>query len=204
MNICKIENFFLIGIMSLGLFWASGVQASDYIIDNTHSSIGFAVSHLMVSTTKGEFTDYSGTIKFDSQNLAESEIQVSIQSNSIDTRQEERDNHLRSADFLDTDNFPIIIFHSTKIEGQGTEYFVTGDLTIRGVTKTISIPCKIQGPIQSPFGAQVIGLEGQTMINRKDFGVAWNKTLDNGGVVVGEDVQIVVHVEAQQNTGEKS
>ncbi len=151
----------------------------------------------MVSTVKGEFTDYTGTIQFDKADLSAFAAEVTIQSASIDTRNQERDKHLKSGDFLDAEKFPEIIFQGKKLElVEGDDYMLTGDLTIRGVTKEISIPVTIAGPVNSPFGTKVIGFAGETKINRQDFGVSWNKALDTGGYVVSDEVKILVNVEA--------
>lgn len=188
------KGFVLVG---LSVFLFSGMlYAAPYEIDTTHSNVGFAVKHLMVSTVQGNFTDYTGTIEFDKDNLSGFKADVTIQAKSINTQLEARDNHLRTSDFFDIENHPMIIFKSTKIVSQGDGYEITGDLTIRGVTKEITIPLTIEGPVQSPFGAEVIGLSGEAQINRQDFGVSWNKQMDSGGLIVSDNVKIVINIEA--------
>ena len=183
----------------LGLLVMARVAAADiYNIDTAHSTIGFDVKHLMVGTTSGAFNDYQGTVDYDPANAAATKIDVTIQAASINTRNEDRDNHLKSADFFDTANHPAIIFKSTKVEASGDGYVVTGDLTMRGVTKEISIPVSMAGPVQSPMGGYAIGISGKTTINRQDFGISWNKNLDQGGVVVGDEVVVIVNVEAHK------
>jgi polyisoprenoid-binding protein YceI len=174
------------------------VWSATYQLDPVHSTIGFSVSHMMVSTTRGGFSQYEGTIDFDAGMPEQTKINVTIQANSIDTRNEKRDNHLRAADFLDVANHPVITFISTKVVKEGDRYLVSGDLTIHGVTKPVTIPLTINGPVKSPFGANVIGLSGQVTINRQDFGVSFNKQMDQGGLMVGNDVLIDVQAEAQQ------
>jgi polyisoprenoid-binding protein YceI len=187
---------FLTFIIAAGLLLAAqpGLAAT-YTLDPDHSSIGFKATHLMVSQTEGSFGDYSMDIAFDPQNLAESRINVTIQAASINTRNNQRDEHLRKPDFLDVPNHPTITFTSKSITGSGENYTIVGNLTIRGVTKEISIPAGIRGPVKSPFGFEAIGISGSTVINRQDFGVSWNKQLDQGGVVVGDDVRIEFEIE---------
>lgn len=184
----------------LSLPWAAGVEAAVYDIDPGHSTIGFAVKHLQVGTTRGGFGDYTGKIEYDESDLSKFNADVVIQAKSIDTKLEARDNHLRNPDFLDTDNNATITFKNAKLEKRGEGTVIVGDLTIRGVTKSVTIPVTIAGPVKSPFGADVIGINGQTRINRQDFGVSWNKALDNGGFVVDDWVDLVVEIEASSKS----
>jgi len=173
--------------------------ADTFQIDRAHSSLGFAVKHLTVSTVKGEFTDYSATIQFDPKDPSAFVAEVNIKTSSIDTRQQKRDEHLRSADFFDAEKFPTISFKSKKVQGnEAGSYVITGDLTMHGVTKEISIPVMISGPVKGPMGGDVIGLSGETTINRQDFGISWNKALDSGGWMVGDEVKISVNLEAHK------
>ena len=183
-------------LMAMFLATAKNSAAVVYKIDQAHSTIGFTVKHLVVSTVRGQLTDYVGTIDFDKDNLTTSHTDVTIQAASINTGNNDRDNHLRTGDFFDVENNPTITFKSKSIAQAGSDYAVTGDLTIRGVTKEITIPVSIAGPVQGPSGDQVIGLTGQTTINRQDFGVSWNKALDTGGLVVSDDVTLVIEIEA--------
>jgi len=170
--------------------------AAVYEIDKAHSTIGFAVKHLVVSTVRGQFNDYVGTIDFDKDNLAVSHADVIVQAASINTANEKRDNHLRTGDFFDAERNPTITFKSKSITQVGSDYAITGDLTIRGVTKEITIPVSIAGPVANPSGGTAIGLTGEATINRQDFGVSWNKALDAGGVVVSDEVTLVIEIEA--------
>jgi len=180
----------------------SARAAEPFQIDAGHSRLGFAVSHLMVSTVRGEFGDFSGTIQFDKSDLVNSSVDVTIKTASIDTRNPQRDEHLRMSDFFDAEKNPMITFKSTKITGEGSNFVITGQLTMRGVTKEISIPLIIAGPVPSPFGMEVIGLSGSAKINRQEFGVSWNKQLDAGGVLVGDEVEIEINVEASRKPQE--
>ena len=181
------------------MLYSSRANATEtYQIDRAHSSLGFAVKHLTVGTVNGEFTDYFGTIQFDKADPAVFAAEVNIKTASIDTRQKQRDDHLRGADFFDAEKFPVVSFKSKKLTAQGNTYLLTGDLMMHGVTKEISIPLTISGPVKSPMGGEVIGLSAETTINRQDFGVSWNKALDSGGYVVGDEVKISVNIEAHK------
>jgi polyisoprenoid-binding protein YceI len=168
-----------------------------YQIDPQHSSAQFAVTHLMISTVRGEFHGLKGTVLVDDGDISKSSVNVAIDATSVDTREPDRDKHLRSADFFDVANHPTITFKSTKVESAGPgKLKVTGDLTIRGVTKQVVLDVTApKSPIKDPWGLQRTAVSGSAKINRQDFGVAWNKTLDSGGVVVGDNVDITLDVE---------
>ncbi len=166
-------------------------------IDAGHSLVEFAVKHMMFTTTKGRFGQFSGVINYDEANLAESNATVEIVAASVDTRDEKRDGHLRAADFFDTENYPTITFSSTRIESGGGESFkVYGDLTIRGVTKPIVLDAELTGRGKSPWGQEVIGFSATTKFKRSEFGLEWNATLETGGVLVGDEVKIAIEIEA--------
>ncbi len=170
---------------------------STWTIDPAHSHVQFAVRHLVVSTVKGRFGHLSGTITLDEQHFAGSSVEVEIDAATIDTREEQRDAHLRSADFLDVERFPTITFRSTRVEpGRGDAFRIVGDLTIRGVTRQVVLEAEQIGRGTSPWGAEVIGFEATTKINRKDFGLTWNVALETGGVVVGDEIKIELQIEA--------
>jgi polyisoprenoid-binding protein YceI len=188
---------FILGMVVVGVAsGASFVSAEEYTIDPTHSTIGFAVKHLMVSTTRGNFGQYEGKINYDAQKMDEFGADVTIQVASINTGVADRDNHLKAADFFDAEKFPTITFKAKKLSHGETGHEIIGDLTIKGITKEIVIPVEISGPVTSPYGVSVIGITGQTKINRQDFGVSWNKSLDAGGVVVDDHVTVIVELEA--------
>ncbi len=182
-------------VLSLILgFLSAPVWAADtYKIDPVHSNFGFSVKHMMVSNVSGQFDQYVGQIKFDPKDLAASKIDVTIQVASINTRNDKRDGHLRSPDFFDAAKFPTITFVSKKI----TPNEIVGDLTIKGVTKEVIIPATISGPINA-MGKTLIGINGTFTLNRQDYGVTWNKTLDQGGLAVSNDVVVNVSVEADK------
>jgi polyisoprenoid-binding protein YceI len=173
----------------------------DYTIDSAHSRVGFVARHAMVTKVRGSFNEFEGAIHLDGDKPANSSGRVTIQAKSIDTRNGQRDEHLRSNDFLAMDEHPEITFVSTAIAQTGDETFtVTGDLTIRGVTKPLEIPFEYTGAATDPFGNQRVGLEGSVVINRKDFGVSWNAALEGGGVLVSEKVTLEIEVSAIKNT----
>lgn len=167
-----------------------------YNIDHSHSQIGFAVKHLLISTTRGQFNDYEATISYDPADLSAFSADVVIQAASIDTNNEGRDNHLKQSDFFDVENHPTITFKSSTLLKLSEGLAVVGDLTIKGVTKKITIPVEISGPVDNPFGGKAIGITGEATINRQDFGVSWNKSMDNGGFVVDNTVRFVIEIEA--------
>ena len=166
-------------------------------IDSSHSGVHFAVRHMVVSKVRGAFTRYRGTIEFDEQNPAVSKVSVRIESASIDTREPQRDAHLRSPDFFDVERYPTLSFESTKVEKlKGNNYRVTGDLVIHGVTKPVELEVEYLGGGKDPYGNQRIGFQAETSINRKDFGLNWNQALETGGVLVGDKVEISIDLQA--------
>jgi polyisoprenoid-binding protein YceI len=167
-----------------------------YTIDKAHSETTFQVRHL-VTRVRGRFTDFEGQIEADEQNPGRSSVKVAIQAASIDTDQPERDAHLRSVDFFSADQFPTLSFASASIAPAGGDsYTVTGDLTIRGVTRRISVPVTFLGKATDPWGKQRVGFEAEFTINRKDFGLTWNAALETGGFLVGDEVKISVSFQA--------
>lgn len=167
-------------------------------VDPSHSTIGFAVTHMGVGVTRGVFTDYSGEAEFDEENLDAFSAIIVINVSSIDTRLKARDDHLRNSDFFDVENFPTITFKATKLVKKENGYELTGDFTLRGVTKEVSTLVKIRGPVQSPFGGEVIGISGELTINRQDYGVSWNDVMPDGGFVVGNDIRIIIDIEGDR------
>lgn len=168
-----------------------------YTIDPAHSRIGFVARHAMVTKVRGSFNEFEGSGYFDAENPANSRFTLTIKAASIDTRSADRDAHLRGNDFLDMERYPEITYASTVVEQlDDTHYRVTGDLTIKGVTRPVAIDLEFTGAAVDPFGNQRIGLEGSTTINRKDFGVTWNAALEAGGVLVSEKVTLEFEVSA--------
>ena len=186
----------LVVMVQLAGMAAGALAADQYAIDPVHTSVGFTVPHLVISRVHGAFTAVEGTILYDAEDLTRSSVRVTIQAQSVNTANARRDEHLRSPDFFDAAAHPEITFESTRIEPQGDGYVCRGTLTIRGVSKAVAIPFKVLGQVVDPMGKTRIAVEGALTINRQAFGVSWNKTLDNGGFVVGDEVQITLNVEA--------
>ena len=169
----------------------------EYTIDPSHSRIGFVARHAMVTKVRGSFNDFTGTGYFDPAEPSNSHLELTIQATSIDTRNADRDAHLRSNDFFDMENHPEIRFVSTAVEGAGeSAYRVTGDLTIKGVTNPVTIDFEFTGSATDPFGNHRIGFEGTTTVNRKDWGVNFNAALETGGVLISEKVALEFEVSA--------
>src|SRR5262245_33961419 len=166
-------------------------------IDPVHSSISFWVRHMMVSKVHGRFEKWSGTFELDEQNPSASRVSVQIDASSIDTKEPQRDGHLKSADFLDVEKHSHITFKSTKIKSLGEERFqVEGDLTIHGVTRPVTLEVEYGGRAKDPWGAERTGLSARAAIHRKDFGLNWNQALETGGILVGDKVEINIELEA--------
>jgi polyisoprenoid-binding protein YceI len=169
----------------------------EYTIDPSHTRIGFVARHAMVTKVRGSFNEFTGTGRIDGDDPSKSSVAVTIKVDSIDTRNADRDGHLRSNDFLLIAEFPEITFISTAIEQADAETFnVTGDLTIKGVTKSVTLPLSFEGTAQDPWGNTRLGLEGSTTISRKDFGITYNAALETGGVLIGDKIVIEVEVSA--------
>ncbi|WP_454086070.1 YceI family protein [Georgenia sp. Marseille-Q6866] len=166
-----------------------------YTIDPSHTEIGFTVRHAGISKVRGQFTEFSGDITV-AESFADSAVNVTIQSASVDTRDENRDNHLRSADFWDSENKPTWTFVSTGVEGSGEEFSVLGDLTINGVTKPATLAVEYNGAATDPFGNKRVGFSASTEVSRKEFGLTWNAALETGGVLVGDKIRIAMEISA--------
>jgi len=170
--------------------------SGDYVIDPTHTRLGFSVRHAMVTTVRGQFSTFAGTATIDAVNPANSKVQLSIETASIETGVADRDGHLRSPDFFDADNNKEITFSSTKVERDGDDWVITGDLAINGQTKSVTITFEPTGSARDPFGNLRVGFEGGTTINRKDWGLSYNAALETGGVLVSEKVKLDFDVSA--------
>ncbi|GAA0420247.1 YceI family protein [Virgibacillus salarius] len=169
-------------------------------IDTVHSEIGFSVKHMMISKAKGSFNNFNAVFEADVDDLTGSKLEVTIDVGSIDTRNKDRDDHLRSADFFDVENHPNITFVATDIHKKsGNNYEITGDLAIRGTKKLVTLNVVMEGQSKDPMSGNIVaGFSGETTINRKDFGLTWNAALETGGVLVGEDVKIHFEIEAHK------
>ena len=165
-------------------------------LDPAHTIVEFSAKHLMITTVKGRIPDVKGTIYIDEQNPKNSSVEATLNAASLDTRTEQRDQHLRSADFLEVEKYPEIKFRSTRIEGEGDSFKVTGDLTIRDVTKPITLDVDLEGRTKDPWGGERVGFSAKGKIDRRDFGLTWNQVLEAGGVVVGNDIKIDLDVQA--------
>jgi polyisoprenoid-binding protein YceI len=177
--------------------------ASNWDIDDGHSRIGFAVKHMMVTTVRGSFAKYVGKVALDDGNIHQSKVHLEIDAASISTLNEKRDEDLRSPLFFDVVQFPKIAFDSTKVERRGSDGLsVTGNLTIKNVTKPVVLTVSnLTGEVKDPFGGTPRGATAQTNINRKDFAIEWNKALEAGGVLIGEEITIELDVELKKQQG---
>lgn len=173
----------------------TSLAADKYAIDPAHCHIGFSVRHLVINNIRGRFTDYAGSIVYDEQDPTKSSVEIVIKAESINTDVKPRDNHLRGSDFFDVAKYPDITFKSTRIEKRAGGLVAIGMFTMHGISKEIALPFKING--KSNFqGGTHLGVEASLTIDRRDFGMTWNATLDTGGLVVGNDVKIELNIEA--------
>lgn len=166
-----------------------------YVVEPNHSSLEFAVKHMLIAKVKGRFKEFNVAAQIDESDFSRSNATVTIQSASIDTGQADRDGHLKSPDFFDVENNPQITFVTKKIEPDGGDWKVTGDLTIRGITTEVVLDGEVTGPLKDPWGGSRIGLSLDGKVNRKDFGMVWNTALEAGGFLVGDDVKLNIEVE---------
>ncbi len=169
-------------------------------LDPAHTLVEFSAKHLMITTVKGRIAEVEGTIHTNESDPQKSSVEVTLKGASIDTRNDQRDQHLRSGDFLDADTFPEIKFKSKRIEGDAKEFKLTGDLTIRDVTREVTLDVEYGGRTRDPWGGERVGFSANGKIDRRDFGLIWNQALETGGVVVGNDIKINIEVEAVKAT----
>ncbi|UJF27386.1 YceI family protein [Planococcus sp. 107-1] len=167
-----------------------------WTIDPAHSEIGFSVKHMMISKVKGSFESFEAVVEANEEDLNGALIDFKINVASINTNNEDRDNHLRSADFFDAETYPEIKFNANDITKKGTEYELTGDLTIKGVTRPVTFEVEYGGKGTNPWGQEVVAFSAEGKVNRRDFGLTWNQALETGGVLVGEDIKISLELEA--------
>jgi polyisoprenoid-binding protein YceI len=170
--------------------------AGEYTLDPAHSRLGFSTRHAMVTTVRGAFKEFSGDAVVDTVNPAASKVTVNIQAGSIDTGVADRDGHLHSADFFDVETYPEITFVSTDVSRDGDDWTITGDLTIKDVTKPITIDFESTGSARDPFGNTRIGFEGRTTLNRKEWGLTWNAALETGGFLVSDKIKLEFDISA--------
>ncbi|CUR58492.1 YceI family protein [metagenome] len=173
--------------------------SGDYTLDVSHSRLGFVARHAMVTKVRGQFGAFTGTATIDAANPSSSKVDLSIDVASIETGSADRDGHLKSGDFFDAETYPTITFTSTGVKRDGDDWAVTGDLTIKDVTKPVTIEFEQTGSAVDPFGNTRVGFEGETTINRKDWGLTWNAALETGGVLVSEKIKLEFDVSAIRN-----
>ena len=167
-----------------------------YVLDPSHSQLGFVARHAMVTKVRGSFNGVTGTATIDGANPSESSLTVTVDTTTVDTRSEQRDGHLKSPDFFDVEQYPEITFVATGFAVDGNEVEVTGDLTIKGVTHALTVPFEFEGAATDPFGNERVGFEGSVVVNRKDWNLTWNAALETGGVLVSEKVTLEFDISA--------
>lgn len=172
--------------------------AGDYTLDASHSRLGFSARHAMVTTVRGSFKEFEGTAHIDTTTPANSKVELTIKAESIDTGVADRDGHLRSGDFFESETHPDITFSSTNVERDGSDWTVTGDLTIKGVSKPLTIEFEETGSAKDPFGNLRVGFEGQATLSRKDWGLSWNAALETGGFLVSDKIKLEFDISAIQ------
>ncbi len=174
----------------------SAATTTEWAIDSAHTAAHFSVKHLMVSTVRGQFRNVTGRVWLDEGELTRSRIEVEIDAASLETGEPKRDAHLRSADFFDVEKYPKLNFRSTRIEGGGEEFVVTGELSMHGVSRQVTLKVEsLSPPMKDPYGRQVRGVSAVGKLNRKDWGLGWNATLETGGVLVGDEVKLQIDAE---------
>jgi polyisoprenoid-binding protein YceI len=178
---------------------STATLTGDYTLDPSHTRLGFSTRHAMVTKVRGAFTTFEGTAHIDEADPAASWVKVTIDASSISTGSPDRDGHLKSADFFDVETYPNLTFTSTSVSRDGEDWTVTGDLTIKDVTKPVTIEFEEGGSARDPFGNLRVGFEGETSINRKDWGLTWNAALETGGVLVSDKIKLEFDVSAIRN-----
>ncbi len=189
-----VLSIFTVGVASL-LLGIGDASASSYNIDPAHSAAEFSVRHMMVTNVRGQFSKLTGTVNIDDNDITKSTVEATIDVSTVDTREPKRDGHLKSPDFFDVAKFPTMTFKSKKVEKTADKLKVTGDLTMHGVTRTVVLDVDGPTPEINAMGGTKRGLTATTKLSRKDFGLIWNKTLDAGGVAVGDEVTITIDLE---------
>lgn len=192
-------------LITLALTLAAAAGAANFDIDSQHSNASFKVRHMMISNVKGDFSKIKGSADFDPANPANSHVEATIDVNTVNTGEAQRDTHLKSPDFFDAAKYPSITFRSKKVTRVATnKYQALGDLSIHGVTKEVTLNIDATPEVKDPWGATRFGANASTKINRKDFGLNWNKALEAGGVLVGDEVEITLDVELVKKAATKA
>jgi polyisoprenoid-binding protein YceI len=179
---------------------AAAAQAATYKIDPSHSAVSFKVRHLMISTVRGSFDEFSGSFTYIKDNPAPWQVAAEIQTASVNTNDSKRDDHLRTADFFDVEKHPTMTFRSTKVTGQGERFKLHGDLTLLGVTKPVVLDLEITGETVDPWGNHRVGFSATGKLDRKEWGMTWSRALDTGGVMVGDEVGIELEIQGIQES----
>ena len=193
----KFKRFAVfIGMSAILLVAGAAFGADKFDFDPMHTQIGFAVKHLVISTVRGQFREFTGTIQYDPTDLTKSSVSVTIKTASINTQVEMRDNDLRSPNFFDAPKYPEITFQSTRIEKKGDGFVAIGTLNMHGVSKEVALPFTMSSKIKDPWGKERFAVEGTLTIDRRDWGLTWDQRLDGGGLVVGNEIKIELSVEA--------
>ena len=187
----------LVAVLAIFLIVGLAIGGDKYEIDRVHSYVGFSAKHFLITNVKGKFKDFSGEIMFDANDISKSAVNITIKVASLDTDNERRDNHLRSGDFFEAEKYPEITFQSKRVSKSGDGYVMVGDLTLRGVTKEVSFPFNLAGPIDTRRGKR-LGIEASLKIMRTDFGVAWDSKMADGNLVVSNEIKIELEVEARE------
>jgi polyisoprenoid-binding protein YceI len=174
------------------------MSSERFLIDPSHSSVDFTVRHLVISKVRGSFTAFAGELDLDTQTPSNSKVRVTIEAASLATRDAQRDGHLRSADFFDVEQHPSLTFESTSASASGAAWTIEGDLTIRGVTKRVTLQAEHAGRGKDPWGGERVAFSATTHIDRRDFGLTWNQALEAGGLLVGEQIEIALDIQAKK------
>lgn len=185
----------ILTIVMIAMFAMTASAADKYMVDQGHSTIEFGVKHMVVTTVKGVFKEYEGHATIDMEDPTKSSVEIKIMTASVDTDHGDRDDHLRGDDFFSAEKYPEMHFVSSKVVKDGDDYVAHGKLTIRDVTKDVKIPFELNGPIEDPWGNTRVGIEGKLKLNRKEYGLNFDNTLANGGMVVGDEVKIELNIE---------
>ena len=175
---------------------AAAETRTTWTIDPSHTTVEFVAKHMMITTVKGRFAEFEGTVVADERDFADSSVEVTMRAASLDTRSEQRDAHLRSADFLDVESYPEVTFRSTSIDGTKDEFQLTGDLTIRGTTRPITLDVTFEGEGKDPWGGTRASFSAKGKFDRRDFGLTWNVALETGGILVSNEVKINIEAQA--------
>lgn len=194
----RFARFAFAALAVSSLYVPPAIPATTYEIDPHHSTIEFAVKHMLINTVRGKFKEFTGVIQLDETDLTKSSVNVTIQAAAIDTGFPRRDDDLRGPSFLDVAKFPKITFVSSRVEKHAENYFLVGSLTMHGVAREVKMPFTYNGKATDQAGITRIGMEGSIVINRQDWGISYNKVLDNGGLVAANEVQIQLDIEAKK------